>query len=118
MAFLLFILNRCWYECKEQAEYGKRKLSAMEFNRKHRWRKRGIAMVPTKFGVAYTGLHWNQAGALIHIFQDGSVLLSHGGTEMGQGLYTKMIQVASRVLGVDADRIHVAEAATDKVLNI
>lgn len=74
-------------------------------------------MVPTKFGIAFTALFLNQAGALIHIYSDGSILLSHGGTEMGQGLHTKMIQVASKALGVDVDRIHVAETGTDKVPN-
>lgn len=59
----------------------------------------------------------NQAGALLHVYVDGSVLLSHGGTEMGQGLHTKMIQVASRALGVEASKIHITETATDKVPN-
>lgn len=117
--FVIFLLSiiRCWYECKEQAEYEKRKTEIEEFNRQHRWRKRGIALVPTKFGIAFTALFLNQAGALIHIYSDGSILLSHGGTEMGQGLHTKMIQVASKALGVDVDRIHVAETGTDKVPN-
>ncbi|XP_055300085.1 xanthine dehydrogenase isoform X3 [Sitodiplosis mosellana] len=110
-------VDRCWYECKEQAEFEKRRAEIEEFNHQHRWRKRGIAMVPTKFGIAFTALFLNQAGALIHIYQDGSVLLSHGGTEMGQGLHTKMIQCASRALGVDAERIHIAETGTDKVPN-
>lgn len=74
-------------------------------------------MVPTKFGIAFTALFLNQAGALIHAYADGSVLLSHGGTEMGQGLHTKMIQVAARALNIDPDRIHIAETATDRVPN-
>lgn len=94
----------------------KRQRQIDEFNRAHRWRKRGIAMVPTKFGIAFTALFLNQASALIHVYQDGSVLLSHGGTEMGQGLHTKMIQCAARALGIDAKYIHVAETATDKVI--
>lgn len=109
---------RCWYECKEQAEFTKRQQEIEEFNRQHRWRKRGIAMVPTKFGIAFTALFLNQAGALIHVYSDGSVLLSHGGTEMGQGLHTKMIQVAARTLGIDPKYIHIAETATDRVRNI
>lgn len=99
------------------ADYDNRKAAVEEFNKQHRWRKRGITLIPTKFGIAFTALFLNQAGALIHIYGDGSVLLSHGGTEMGQGLHTKMIQVASRALGVSADRIHVAETATDRVPN-
>lgn len=74
-------------------------------------------MVPVKFGIAFTALFLNQAGALVHIYTDGSVLLSHGGTEMGQGLHTKMIQVASRALGVPTERVHIAETSTDKVPN-
>lgn len=74
-------------------------------------------MVPVKFGIAFTALFLNQAGALVHIYTDGSVLLSHGGTEMGQGLHTKMIQCASRALGVPTERIHIAETSTDKVPN-
>lgn len=62
-------------------------------SRKNRWRKRGIASVPTKFGISFTSLFLNQAGALVHIYMDGAVLISHGGTEMGQGLHTKMLQV-------------------------
>lgn len=63
------------------------------FCRKNRFRKKGLAIVPTKFGIAFTVLVLNQAGALVHIYTDGSVLLSHSGVEMGQGLHTKMIQV-------------------------
>lgn len=74
-------------------------------------------MVPTKFGIAFTALFLNQAGALIHVYSDGSVLLSHGGTEMGQGLHTKMIQCASRALGCPIEHIHIAETSTDKVPN-
>ena len=85
--------------------------------REHRWRKRGIAIIPTKFGIAFTEKLLNQAGALVLIYMDGSVLLSHGGTEMGQGLHTKMIQVASRALGVDVSKIHISETSTDKVPN-
>lgn len=73
--------------------------------------------MPSCFGIAFTALFLNQAGALLHVYVDGSVLLSHGGTEMGQGLHTKMIQVASRALGVEASKIHITETATDKVPN-
>lgn len=63
------------------------------FLRQNRWTKRGLAIVPTKFGISFTAVFLNQAGALLHIYTDGSVLLTHGGTEMGQGLHTKMVQV-------------------------
>lgn len=64
-----------------------------EFCRENRYKKKGLAIVPTKFGIAFTVLVLNQAGALVHIYTDGSVLISHSGIEMGQGLHTKMIQV-------------------------
>lgn len=76
-----------------------------------------MAIIPTKFGIAFTEKMLNQAGALAIIYVDGSVLLSHGGTEMGQGLHTKMVQVASRVLGIDISKIHISETSTDKVPN-
>lgn len=110
-------LRRCWSECIAQCEYERRLREVTEFNRTNRWRKRGLAMVPTTFGIAYTELFLNQSGALVHIYDDGSVLISHGGTEMGQGLHTKMIQVAARALGIPADRITISETATDKVPN-
>ncbi|KAJ4447027.1 hypothetical protein ANN_09015 [Periplaneta americana] len=110
-------LKRCWDECLERADYLRRKKEVEEFNRQNRWKKRGLSVVPTKFGISYTLLFLNQSGALVHIYDDGSVLVSHGGTEMGQGLHTKMIQVASRALDISADLIHIAETSTDKVPN-
>lgn len=74
-------------------------------------------MVCTKFGVGFGVLCLNQAGALIHVYTDGSVLLSHSGIEVGQGLHTKMIQIASRVLEIPYEKIHINETATDKVPN-
>lgn len=109
--------QRCWDECLERANYVNRKKQVDEFNRQNRWKKRGICMAPTKFGISYTLLFLNQSGALVLIYEDGSVLVSHGGTEMGQGLHTKMIQVASRALGISADLIHISETSTDKVPN-
>lgn len=99
------------------ADYDNRKAEIEKFNKLHRWRKRGMTLIPTKFGIAFTALFLNQAGALIHVYGDGSVLLSHGGTEMGQGLHTKMIQVAARALQISPEIIHVAETATDRVPN-
>uniref|UniRef100_A0A2A4K8J0 xanthine dehydrogenase n=2 Tax=Heliothis virescens TaxID=7102 RepID=A0A2A4K8J0_HELVI len=110
-------LQRCWDECVEKSKLPERRLLIEKFNKEHRWRKRGIAIIPTKFGIAFTEKLLNQAGALVLIYVDGSVLLSHGGTEMGQGLHTKMIQVASRALGIDVSKIHISETSTDKVPN-
>ncbi|XP_014226482.1 xanthine dehydrogenase [Trichogramma pretiosum] len=110
-------LRRCWDECLALSSFKERMENIKRFNKEHRYRKRGFAIVPTKFGIAFTALFLNQAGALVHIYTDGSVLMSHSGTEMGQGLHTKMIQVASRALKVSPHKIHIAETATDKVPN-
>jgi len=110
-------VQRCWDECLERADYVHRKKQVEEFNRQNRWKKRGLSVAPTKFGISYTLLMLNQSGALVLVYEDGSVLVSHGGTEMGQGLHTKMIQVASRALGISEDLIHISETSTDKVPN-
>ncbi|XP_015122613.1 xanthine dehydrogenase [Diachasma alloeum] len=110
-------LDRCWQQCILQSDYEARRARVEAFNRGNRYRKRGIAVIPTKFGVGYSLGFLNQAGALVHVYTDGSVLITHGGAEMGQGLHTKMIQVASRVLRVHPDKIHISETATDKVPN-
>lgn len=110
-------LDRCWMECQNLARIAERRQEIESFNRNHRYKKRGLAIIPTKFGIAFTALFLNQAGALIHIYKDGSVLLTHGGTEMGQGLHTKMIQVASRALNIPSSLIHISETSTDKVPN-
>lgn len=110
-------IQRCWDEVKEQADYCSRKASVDSFNKQNKYRKRGISLIPVKFGISFTALFLNQAGALVLVYTDGSVLLSHGGTEMGQGLHTKMIQVAARALQIPADKIYIAETASDKVPN-
>ncbi|KAM3964249.1 xanthine dehydrogenase-like [Aphomia sociella] len=110
-------LQRCWDECIQKSELAVRRISIDKFNKQYRWRKRGISVVPTMFGIAFPEKFLNQAGALVIIYVDGSVLLSHGGTEMGQGLNTKMIQVASRTLGIDISKIHISDTSTNKVPN-
>uniref|UniRef100_A0AAX7VU14 Xanthine dehydrogenase/oxidase n=1 Tax=Astatotilapia calliptera TaxID=8154 RepID=A0AAX7VU14_ASTCA len=110
-------LDRCWDECMSRSGYQQRRIAIDLYNRQNRWTKRGIAVVPTKFGISFTALFLNQAGALVHIYTDGSVLLTHGGTEMGQGLHTKMVQVASRVLGIPSSKIHISETSTNTVPN-
>uniref|UniRef100_A0A8C2S9E5 FAD-binding PCMH-type domain-containing protein n=1 Tax=Capra hircus TaxID=9925 RepID=A0A8C2S9E5_CAPHI len=81
------------------------------------WKKRGLCIIPTKFGISFTIPFLNQAGALIHVYTDGSVLVSHGGTEMGQGLHTKMVQVASRALKIPTSKIYISETSTNTVPN-
>ncbi|XP_025989254.1 xanthine dehydrogenase isoform X1 [Solenopsis invicta] len=110
-------LNRCWRECLASSHYNERIVEVQRYNRENRFKKKGLAIVPTKFGIAFTALFLNQAGALVHIYTDGSVLISHSGVEMGQGLHTKMIQIASRMLKVNPTKIHIVETATDKVPN-
>jgi xanthine dehydrogenase large subunit len=79
--------------------------------------KKGIALTPVKFGIAFTATHLNQAGALLHVYTDGSILLNHGGTEMGQGLHTKVAQVVAQELQVDIGRIRCSATDTSKVPN-
>ncbi|EFN79891.1 Xanthine dehydrogenase [Harpegnathos saltator] len=110
-------VGRCWTECLASSRYNERLAEVQRYNKENRYKKRGITVVPTMFGIAFTALFLNQGGALVHIYTDGSVLISHGGVEMGQGLHTKMTQVASRVLKVNPNKIHIVETATDKVPN-
>lgn len=97
--------------------YEKARKEVDEFNAKSKWIKRGLAHVPTKFGVAFGVLWLNQAGALIHIYEDGSVLVSHGGTEMGQGLHTKMAMIAAEELQVPLENVFISETSTNTVAN-
>jgi xanthine dehydrogenase/oxidase len=102
---------------KEEADFDNRRKAVDEFNKRHRFKKRGLALVPTKFGISFTAIFLNQAGALIHIYHDGSILISHGGTEMGQGLHTKMCMIAAQELQVPLDQVHISETKTDAVAN-
>ena len=83
----------------------------------NRHKKRGLAIVPTKYGIAFGLKLLNQGGALLHVYTDGSVLLTHGGMEMGQGLHTKMIQVCSRCLDIPVDVVYISENSTNTVAN-
>jgi xanthine dehydrogenase/oxidase len=108
----------CWDEVQQQAGGWEARRAAVDsFNKQNRWRKRGLALTPTKFGIAFTKLTYNQGGALVHIYTDGTVLVTHGGVEMGQGLHTKMAQVAAHELGVPVSQVFIAETSTDKVPN-
>lgn len=99
------------------SDFKARQLTVEEFNSKSKFKKRGIVAIPTKFGIAFGARFLNQAGALVHVYNDGSVLVSHGGTEMGQGLHTKMIQVTARALGVPISKVHISETNTMAVAN-
>ncbi|KAF2146658.1 uncharacterized protein K452DRAFT_314902 [Aplosporella prunicola CBS 121167] len=105
-------------QVKKNSDYEARKAKVAEFNKSNRWKKRGISLIPSKFGLSFaTAIHLNQAGAYVKIYADGSVLLHHGGTEMGQGLYTKMCQVAAQELGVPLDAIFTQDSQSYQVAN-
>ncbi|WIA42814.1 hypothetical protein OEZ86_008746 [Tetradesmus obliquus] len=108
----------CWEGAIQSAGGWQQRREAVDaFNQQHRWRKRGLALTPTKFGIAFTKLTYNQGGALVHVYTDGTALVTHGGVEMGQGLHTKMAQVAAHELGVPVSKVFIAETSTDKVPN-
>lgn len=110
-------IGKCWDQCKRDSNFEQRVQEIQSFNRQNRWKKRGIAMMPLKFPCGYPIKQLNQAGAFLNVYLDGSILLAHGGTECGQGLHTKMIQVASRALGVPVDDIFISETASNTVPN-
>ncbi|EEH40664.2 aldehyde oxidoreductase [Paracoccidioides lutzii Pb01] len=116
-------LDNDWYvphmyqQVMVEADYDSRRAAITEYNRTHKWSKRGLAIVPTKFGISFTAAFLNQAGALVHLYNDGSVLVAHGGTEMGQGLHTKITMIAAEALGVPQSDVHISETATNAVAN-
>ncbi|MDD2877413.1 MAG: xanthine dehydrogenase molybdopterin binding subunit [Acidiphilium sp.] len=97
--------------------YHERRAAVAQFNRDNIVLKKGLALTPVKFGISFNVPHLNQAGALVHIYVDGSILVNHGGTEMGQGLNTKVAQVVADVLGVGFDAVRCTAADTSKVAN-
>jgi len=110
-------IERMWAQLMEQSDFVSRRVAVAEFNRQNRYKKRGLAAVPTKYGISFTATHLNQGGALVHIQKDGTVLVSHGGVEMGQGLHTKLCRVAASVLDVPLEAIYIKETNTDLVAN-
>jgi xanthine dehydrogenase large subunit len=100
-----------------EAKYRERRESVNAFNKVNKRRKRGLALVPLKFGISFTATMLNQGGALLNIYMDGSVSVNHGGTEMGQGLNTKMAQVCADGLGIDLSYVRVTGTDTQKVPN-
>jgi len=106
-----------WEQVSETSSLAARRAEIDQWNADHPHRKRGIAITPVKFGISFNFTTFNQAGALVHVYKDGSVLINHGGTEMGQGLHTKMLQVAATALGLPLERVRLAPTRTDKVPN-
>ncbi|WP_043769022.1 xanthine dehydrogenase molybdopterin binding subunit [Algiphilus aromaticivorans] len=111
------VLPRLFDELEATSEYRARRRAAADWNAANPVIKRGLAMTPVKFGISFTATHYNQAGALINIYRDGSVLLNHGGTEMGQGLYTKVAQIVARELGLPLSAIRASTTDTSKIPN-
>ncbi len=104
-------------ELVETSDYAKRRAEVAEWNKTHRIIKKGISLTPVKFGISFTATHLNQGGALVNIYTDGSILLNHGGTEMGQGLMIKVAQVVADVFAVPVEAVRISSTRTDKVPN-
>ena len=102
---------------EQSSDYQARRESISQFNIENTILKKGIALTPVKFGISFTVQHLNQAGALVHIYTDGTIHLNHGGTEMGQGLFTKIAQIVAEEFQVDVDTVGVSATRTDKVPN-
>ncbi|SDN13745.1 xanthine dehydrogenase molybdopterin binding subunit [Vreelandella arcis] len=102
---------------ESSSEYWTRRRAITTFNEASPIIKKGLALTPVKFGISFTAQHLNQAGALLHVYTDGSIMINHGGTEMGQGLHTKICQVVARELGLDLDSVRISATRTDKVPN-
>jgi xanthine dehydrogenase large subunit len=111
------IIHELTAELEAGSDYRARRAEIARFNQDSPLLKRGIALVPLKFGISFNVKHFNQAGALVHVYNDGSILVNHGGTEMGQGLNTKVAQVVAHELGVGFDSVRVSATDTQKVAN-
>ncbi|RZL65637.1 MAG: xanthine dehydrogenase molybdopterin binding subunit [Variovorax sp.] len=111
------IIHELVAELEESSDYRARRAEIAAFNATSPVLKRGIALAPLKFGISFNVKHFNQAGALVHVYTDGSILVNHGGTEMGQGLNTKVAQVVAHELGVSFESVRVTATDTTKVAN-
>ncbi|KIL04675.1 xanthine dehydrogenase [Stutzerimonas stutzeri] len=111
------MLEEMTAELEASSDYAKRREEIRAFNARSPILKKGLALTPVKFGISFTASFLNQAGALVHVYTDGSIHLNHGGTEMGQGLNTKVAQVVAEVFQVDIERIQITATNTDKVPN-
>ncbi len=104
-------------QLEKSSAYDKRRRAIAKFNAQSRVLKKGLALTPVKFGISFTNTMMNQAGALVHVYGDGSVHLNHGGTEMGQGLYQKVAQVVAETFGISVEKVTITATRTDKVPN-
>ncbi|XP_077466673.1 aldehyde oxidase 6 [Stigmatopora argus] len=110
-------LLRCWEDCKIKSDFSARRVAVDMFNQQNRWKKRGLSIIPIKYGIAFAEGVMNQAAALVNIYGDGSVLVTHAGTEMGQGVHTKIQQVASRELHIPSSKVYISETSTNTIPN-
>jgi len=111
------VIHELVAQLEETSEYRARRQAVEAYNATSPVLKKGLALTPLKFGIAFNVTHLNQAGALVHVYVDGSILVNHGGTEMGQGVNTKVMQVVAHELGVDLTRVRIAATNTSKVAN-
>ena len=111
------VIRKLVLELEKSSDYQQRRKDIAAFNMKNKFLKKGIALTPVKFGIAFTLMHLNQAGALVHVYTDGSVQVNHGGTEMGQGLNLKVAQVVAEEFGIDIAKVQITATTTDKVPN-
>ena len=111
------VINELFNKLIKKSNYKKRYSEIKKFNLKNKYKKKGIAITPVKFGISFTTIHLNQAGALVHIYTDGSVHLNHGGIEMGQGTHTKIAQLVSKSFGIPYEKVQISSTNTSKVPN-
>ncbi|MBZ5487752.1 xanthine dehydrogenase molybdopterin binding subunit [Halomonas aquamarina] len=111
------LLHTLIEKLETDSAYWSRRKAIAQFNATSPVLKKGLALTPVKFGISFTAQHLNQAGALLHVYTDGSVMVNHGGTEMGQGLHTKICQVVALELGLDLAQVRITATRTDKVPN-
>ena len=111
------VINEIFDDLKNKSNYKKRYSAIKKFNQKNKFKKKGIAITPVKFGISFTTIHLNQAGALVHIYTDGSVHMNHGGIEMGQGTHTKIAQLVANSFGLAYEKVQISSTNTSKVPN-
>ena len=111
------VINDLFDNLKTKSNYKRRLQKIRQFNQTNKFKKKGIAITPVKFGISFTTIHLNQAGALVHIYTDGSIHMNHGGIEMGQGTHTKIAQLVSNSFGVPFEKIKISATNTSKVPN-
>ncbi len=110
-------IQSIWHDLKRSSDIARRRETITKWNAAHPHCKRGLAITPVKFGISFTVTHLNQAGAFVVVYQDGTLQVNHGGTEMGQGLHTNVTAIAARELGVLPEHVRVMPTSTDKVPN-